>query len=78
MNTSEKQAARYVFLDTTVREAAIFYGQREVDPEQWLLQYDKVNNVNKWGDKFHLTSVIFYVGGTTKVWYENREEIIRS
>lgn len=59
------------------KEAGIFSGGRWEDPEDWLQQY-KVSDVNKWDEKFHLLNVIFCLGGTAKVRYENHEEKIPS
>lgn len=59
--------ARFVVLPNNQREATAFSAHPGEDPEQWLLQYEKVSDVNRWDDEFRLANVIFYLDGTTKV-----------
>lgn len=60
------------------REASTFSGKRGDDPDAWILEYQRVSDVNGWDDSFRLANVIFYLSGTAKIWFENHEDDILS
>lgn len=63
---------------TQLRHPGIFTGTGKVDVEDWLTSYERVGKHNKWNATHLLANLIFYLGGTAKVWFETHETEITS
>lgn len=56
----EEQAVSLVFLPKSLREDVVFHGQKGENLEHWFHQC-KGSDLNKWGDKYRLANVLFYL-----------------
>lgn len=62
----------------TPRDPGIFSGQDNVDVDDWLRMYELVSRNNHWDPTIMLANVLFYLGGTPRVWFRTHEEEISS
>lgn len=56
------------------RDLPFFRGLRGDDVEDWLEQYNRVSQFNRWGDGFKLQNVGFYLSQVAETWYLNHKE----
>nr|XP_054926434.1 uncharacterized protein LOC129384874 [Dermacentor andersoni] len=52
--------------------------QDKVDVEDWLNLYERVSQNNCWDPTIMLANVLFYLGGTPRVWFQTHEDEISS
>lgn len=55
------------------RDPPSFAGLRREDVEDWLHQYNRVSQFNRWDDAFKLRDVPFHLDLVAKTWYFNNE-----
>lgn len=56
---------------TRQREPPSFAGLRGEDVEEWLDQYNRVSQFNRWDDAFKRQNVGFYLTQVAETWYHN-------
>ncbi|GFY20423.1 CCHC-type domain-containing protein [Trichonephila clavipes] len=60
------------------RRPSTFRGAPGEDPLKWLKEYDRVANFNKWDDMMCMANVYFFLDGTARQWYVNKEDALDS
>lgn len=56
------------------REPCLFSGQSTEDAEKWKNDYERIANYNNWDESVRLANVVFYLGGTARLWFDNNED----
>ncbi|UYV79974.1 hypothetical protein LAZ67_18001244 [Cordylochernes scorpioides] len=71
------QAEREAFnaYDNRQRDLSTISGYGNINPGQWLKEYERVSKYNRWDDTMKLANVVFYLNGTAGRWFDNNEEI---
>ncbi|UYV63869.1 hypothetical protein LAZ67_2005858, partial [Cordylochernes scorpioides] len=60
------------------RDPSTFSGDGNINPGQWLKEYERVSKYNRWDETMKLASVVFYLNGTAGRWFDNNEESLNS
>ncbi|UYV82304.1 hypothetical protein LAZ67_21001670 [Cordylochernes scorpioides] len=60
------------------RDPFTFSGDRNINPGQWLKEYERVSKYNRWDETMKLANVVFYLNGTAGRWFDNNEESLNS
>ncbi|UYV80153.1 ASPRV1 [Cordylochernes scorpioides] len=60
------------------RDPSTFSGDGNINPGQWLKEYERVSKYNRWDDTIKLANVVFYLNGTAGRWFDNDEESLNS
>ncbi|UYV63918.1 K02A2.6-like [Cordylochernes scorpioides] len=60
------------------RDPSTFSGDGNINPGQWLKEYERVSKYNRWDETMKLANVIFYLNGTAGRWFDNNEESLNS
>ncbi|XP_072143149.1 uncharacterized protein [Dermacentor andersoni] len=60
------------------RDPGVFSGLEGQDVDEWLKLYQHASANNRWDPTITLANVIFYLGGTPRVWYQTHDEEISS
>ncbi|UYV66796.1 hypothetical protein LAZ67_4002874, partial [Cordylochernes scorpioides] len=60
------------------RDPSIFSVDGNINPGQWLKEYERVSKYNRWDDTMKLANVVFYLNGTAGRWFDNKEESLNS
>lgn len=55
------------------RDPQVFSGLRGEDVEEWLDNYDRVSDYNRWDEPHKLRNVPFYLREVAKTWFYNHE-----
>lgn len=58
------------------RHPPVFAGLRGDDYEEWLDQYNRVSQFNRWEDTSKLGNVICYLSDVANAWYLNNEDTL--
>ncbi|UYV77021.1 hypothetical protein LAZ67_14002906 [Cordylochernes scorpioides] len=80
------QSRRSSILDTSgsylpcqrQRDPSTFSGDGNINPGQWLKEYERVSKYNRWDETMKLANVVFYLNGTAGRWFDNNEESLNS
>ncbi|UYV60191.1 hypothetical protein LAZ67_1000343 [Cordylochernes scorpioides] len=60
------------------RNPSTFSGDGNINPGQWLKEYEGVSKYNRWDETMKLANVVFYLNGTAGRWFDNNEESLNS
>ncbi|UYV80667.1 hypothetical protein LAZ67_19001324, partial [Cordylochernes scorpioides] len=60
------------------RDPSTFSGDGNINPGQWLKEYERVSKYNRWDETMKLANVVFYLNGTAGRWFDNNEESLNS
>ncbi|UYV78935.1 hypothetical protein LAZ67_17000317, partial [Cordylochernes scorpioides] len=60
------------------RDPSTFSGDGNINPGQWLKEYERVSKYNRWDETMKLANVVFYLNGTARRWFDNNEESLNS
>ncbi|UYV70499.1 K02A2.6-like [Cordylochernes scorpioides] len=60
------------------RDPSTFSGDGNINPGQWLKEYERVSKYNRWNETMKLANVVFYLNGTAGRWFDNNEESLNS
>ncbi|UYV72254.1 hypothetical protein LAZ67_9002361, partial [Cordylochernes scorpioides] len=60
------------------RDPSTFSGDGNINPGQWLKEYERVSKYNRWDETLKLANVEFYLNGTAGRWFNNNEESLNS
>ncbi|UYV73923.1 K02A2.6-like, partial [Cordylochernes scorpioides] len=60
------------------RDPSTFSGDGNMNPGQWLKEYERVSKYNRWDETMKLANVVFYLNGTAGRWFDNNEESLNS
>ncbi|UYV71481.1 ASPRV1 [Cordylochernes scorpioides] len=60
------------------RDPSTFSGDGNINPGQWLKEYERVSKYNRWDETMKLANVVFYLNGTAGRWFDNNKESLNS
>ncbi|UYV69776.1 hypothetical protein LAZ67_7000707 [Cordylochernes scorpioides] len=55
------------------RDPSTFSGDGNINPGQWLKEYERVSKYKRWDETMKLANVVFYLNGTAGRWFDNNE-----
>lgn len=74
-NTTDQ---RPLHIKNRQRDPPEFAGTPDSDVKDWLKNYDRVSQHNRWDDMIKLANVVFFLKGTALQWFDNHETEINS
>ncbi|XP_049518361.1 uncharacterized protein LOC125943317 [Dermacentor silvarum] len=60
------------------RDPGVFSGLEGQDVDEWIKLYEHASANNRWDPMIMLANVIFYLGGTPRVWHQTHDDEITS
>ncbi|UYV76939.1 hypothetical protein LAZ67_14002494 [Cordylochernes scorpioides] len=55
------------------RDPSTFSGDGNINPGQWLKEYERVSKYNRWDEIMKLANVVFYLNETAGRWFHNKK-----
>ncbi|XP_042148790.1 uncharacterized protein LOC120836994 [Ixodes scapularis] len=77
-NVRDQRPTNTSTVKTRQRDPQDFTGSADADVLDWLKNYDRVSQHNRWDDTIKLANVVFFLKGTALQWYDNHKEGINS